>query len=91
MIKKSQLKDFAVSSTLMNIVADVGKYSSLLYGIANIIGDEPNIKQAVYAGIGYVVSGLVGHMAKGILMDASREPLRETLDTIAEKLDVHIE
>ena len=73
----------------MNISADIGKYSSLLYGIANVIGDEPNVERAVYAGIGYVFSGLVGHWAKGVLADASREPLRETLDTIAEKLDVH--
>jgi len=86
MIRPSESKRCLRESLLSKVVVDIGKYTSLLYGIANVVGDKPDVKRAVYAGVGYVISSSLGHITQAALTDASVEPLRETLDTIAEKI-----
>lgn len=88
MIRNSQAESYMILSTAMDICANIGKYSSILYGIANVVGDKPNIEKAVGAGFAYIFSGFIGHMAKSLSACAVREPLKERLDKITEKLNI---
>jgi hypothetical protein len=89
MSKESDLKQILNQSALMVAAASVGKYGSFLGGISSVIGDEPDVGMAFFAGTVYVTSCLAEYYAKGISTAATVEPLSETLDKIAENLGIY--
>ena len=83
----SNFGKYMLSSTILNAVADIGKYSSLLYGIVNVIGDEPHMDKAIGAGAAYFVSGVIGHVARGMGTDASIESVEKRFDNLEKKFE----
>ena len=87
MINREQnFRDYVKSSIILNAIADIGKYSSLLYGIANAIDDNPNIDKIIGAGVIYLACSALGHASKGVLIDASNEAIEGRFDDLEEKL-----
>jgi len=83
----SRFYEMARKSTMMNAVADIGKISSLLYGVANVIDDEPNMYKIIGAVVVYSICGVRNHIARGIAVDTSLEPIKGRLDRLEEMLD----
>jgi len=75
MVKKLKFIILRNISTYINIAADIGKYSSLLWGISNVVGDKQDIYSVVAAGTVYAMSGVLGHGSKMLLTEYSIEAL----------------
>lgn len=80
------LDQWMTSSAIMNAFEDIGKYSSLLYGIANVIGDEPQIGSVIGAGVVYLVCGVMSHSTREMVIRAARDSVTKRFDNLEEKL-----
>ncbi len=69
---------------LVGGTAEFIKYTSLLYGIANIVGDEPNFGIVASTGFSYVVFDFLAHKFKNFHSDRSIESLEMHLDAHSE-------
>lgn len=71
MIKDSkQFVEESNSAVFLGTLADIGKYATLLYGIAQVVGNEPQIDKAIYAGLGYALCSFSGRLTEERIADA---------------------
>ena len=78
-------------STWLDVVANIGKYATLLGGIASVVGEDPNLGAAFLACVGYVFSGYIGDVARrverSISLDVSLRDTERKLRGIERKLE----
>ena len=80
----SKFNEYVAASIGANAVADGVKYGGLLYGIASVVEDKPDIKTVVAAGGIYVIGGLMSNLARILGNGAANE---EQIGELEKKLD----
>ena len=64
---------------LVDNVANLGKYASLVLGISGVVGDEVSPKRIVIGAFGYFIANSYDYIARGRVQEIQRSKLEEKL------------
>ncbi len=83
--KEKTSGDYYALSLGLNLVGSIIEYSSLIYGISNIIDKSSSMENLFIAGAGYIAGKFINHASKGILLDGELFYLKSNLEKIIKK------
>lgn len=84
MITKQQNINAFINGFFAEIVGDIGRYASLVYGVSQIVGNDPHFDKVVWAGFAYGAASFFSKLGDTVKTGAI---VRGRLYNLEEKLE----